>query len=117
MAVSLCFAVLISLIFSRSVRIFRTDFAVYRTLGITRRVSARSLYVQMALIFLPTLLLLPILSWVAAVVPGSTLPLVSVGNYIFIEAMLLLIVELVALGFNRGVRGQSIRKSLGRGTR
>lgn len=59
--ISALFAALISLIFSRSVKIFQTDFAVYRTLGISGKISSRSLYVQMGIIFLPTLLLLPLI--------------------------------------------------------
>lgn len=114
---SLLFAVLISVIFMRSVKIFKADFAVYRTLGISRKISSSSLYIQMALIFLPTLVLLPIVSLVATLTPFSTIPFISVDKYVFIELMLLLIVECVALGFNRSINGQSIRKSLRRGSK
>lgn len=116
-AASLLFAMLISVIFMRSVKIFQADFAVYRTLGISRKISSSSLYVQMALIFLPTLVLLPIVSLIVTLTPFSTLPFISVGNYFFVEFMLLLIVECVALGFNRSINGQSIRKSLRRGSK
>lgn len=116
-AVSLLIGVLISIIFMRSVRIYQTDFAVYRTLGIPNKVSSRSLYVQMAFIFLPTLLLLPLVSLIAAAVPGSSLAFISIGNYLFIELMLFFIVELVAFGFNKSINGQSIRKSLRRGSK
>ena len=71
----------------------------------------------MAFIFLPTLVLLPLVSLVATLIPASTFEFISIGNYIFIEAMLLLIVELVAFGFNKGINGQSIRKSLKRGSK
>lgn len=114
-AVCLLFAALISVIFGRSVKVFQTDFAVYRTLGISSRVSSRSLYVQMALIFLPTVVLLPLVSLIAATVPGSGIAFIPAGNYCFIEIMLFLIVELVAFGFNRAMGRQSIRKSLRRG--
>lgn len=116
-AVCLLFAALISVIFGRSVKVFQTDFAVYRTLGISSKISARSLYIQMALIFLPTLVFLPLVSLVAAMIPGSGISFISAGNYIFIELMLLLIVECVAVGFNRTIGGQSIRKSLRRGSK
>lgn len=116
-AVSLLFAVLISVIFMRSVKIYKADFAVYRTLGISSKISSRSLYIQMLFIFLPTLVLLPLVSLVATVIPGSGLAFVSVGNYFFIEIMMLLIVEFVAFGFNRSIKGQSIRKSLRRGSK
>ena len=59
-AASLLVGVLIGIIFMRSVKIYQADFAVYRTLGIPNKVSSRSLYIQMALIFLPTLVLLPL---------------------------------------------------------
>ena len=108
---------LISVIFMRSVKIFQADFAVYRTLGISRKISSRSLYVQMALIFLPTLVLLPAVSLIATLMPFSSLPFISAGNYFFVEFMLLLIVECVAFGFNRNINGQSIRKSLRRGSK
>ena len=115
-AASLLVGVLIGIIFMRSVKIYQADFAVYRTLGIPNKVSSRSLYIQMVLIFLPTLVLLPLVSLVAAVIPGSSLAFISAGNYFFIEVMLLLIVELVAFGFNKSLNGQSIRKSLRRGS-
>lgn len=116
-AASLLFGILISIIFMRSVKIYQTDFAVYRTLGIPSKVSSRSLYIQMALIFLPTLVLLPLVSLIATVIPGSSLAFISIGNYLFIELMLLLIVEFVAFGFNKSINGQSIRKSLRRGSK
>lgn len=115
--ICLLVAALISVIFGRSVRIYQTDFAVYRTLGISSKISSRSLYIQMALIFLPTLVLLPLVSLVAALIPGLGMAFMSAGNYVFIEAMLLLIVELVAFGFNRTIRGKSIRKTLRRGSK
>ena len=116
-AVSILFGILISIIFMRSVKIYKTDFAVYRTLGISGKTASRSLYVQMLLTFLPTLLLLPIASLIAASMPASGLTMISAGNYVFIELMLLLIVELVAFGFNKSLSGQSIRKSLRRGSK
>ena len=116
-AVCLLFAALISVIFGRSVRVFQTDFAVYRTLGISSKISSRSLYIQMALIFLPTIVFLPLVSLIAAVIPGGGIALISAGNYFFIEIMLFLIVEFVAFGFNRAINGQSIRKSLRRGSK
>ena len=116
-AVSLLIGVLIGIIFMRSVKIYQADFAVYRTLGIPNKVSSRSLYIQMALIFLPALVMLPLVSLIAAIIPGSSLTFISVGNYFFIEVMLLLIVELVAFGFNKSLNGQSIRKSLRRGSK
>jgi len=115
--ICLLFAALISVIFGRSVKVFRTDFTVYRTLGISSRISSRSLYIQMAFIFLPTLVLLPLVSLAAAMIPGGGIVLISAGDYFFIEAMLLLIVEFVAFGFNRAIGGQSIRKSLRRGSK
>ena len=71
----------------------------------------------MALIFLPTLILLPVVSLIAASVPGSGMPLISGFEWFFIELILLLVVELVAAGFSRSVRSRSIRKSLKRGSK
>ena len=116
-AISFCFAMIISIIFMRSIKIYQTDFTVYRTLGISRRISSRSLYIQMALMFVPTLFLLPLISLVATVIPGSGMTFISLGNYIFIEILMLLIVEIVAYGFNKNISGQSIRKSLRRGSK
>ena len=115
--ISLCLAMIISIIFMRSVKIFQSDFAVYRTLGIPNKVSSRSLYIQMLLVFLPTLVLLPLVSLIAAVIPSSTMAFISVGSYFFIEILLLIIVEFVAFGFNKSLSGQSIRKSLRRGSK
>ena len=116
-AAGVVFALLISMIFMRSVRIYATDFAVYRTLGISSKVSSRSLYVQMVLIFLPTIVLLPIISLIATVIPGSGMAFIGAFEWFFIELILLIIVELVALGFNRSLKGTSIRKSLKRGSK
>jgi ABC-type lipoprotein export system ATPase subunit len=113
--VGICLAVLISVIFMRSVKIYQTDFTVYRTLGISRRISSRSLNIQMALIFLPTLVLMPLVSLIAAVMPGSTMAFIGIGEYLFIEIMMLLIVEFVAFGFNKSIKGQSVRTGLRRG--
>ena len=71
----------------------------------------------MALIFLPALVLLPLVSLIATVIPGSSLTFISVGNFFFIEVMLLLIVEIVAFGFNKSLNGKSIRKTLRRGSK
>ena len=116
-AVSLLFGVLISIIFMRSVKIYQADFNVYRTLGIPNKVSSRSLYIQMFMIFIPTLVLLPLVSLVATVIPGSGFTFISAWNFAFIELMLFIIVELVAFGFNKSINGQSIRKSLRRGSK
>ncbi len=115
--VCILFAALISVIFGRSVKVFQTDFAVYRTLGISTYISSRSLYVQMILIFLPTIVLLPLVSFIASVIPGAGITFISMPNYFFIEIMLLLIVLFVAFGFNKQIRGQSIRASLRRGSK
>ena len=116
-AAGIVFAGLISVIFIRSVRIYATDFAIYKTLGIPSSVSTHSLYIQMALIFLPTLILLPIVSLIAASIPGSGMPLISGFEWFFTEFILLLVVELVAAGFSRSVKNRSIRKSLRRGSK
>ena len=117
MAAGVVFAMLISMIFMRSVRIYAIDFAVYRTLGISSKVSSRSLYVQMAFIFLPTIVLLPIISLIATVIPGSGMAFIGVFEWFFIELILLIIVELVAFGFHHSLKGTSIRKSLKRGSK
>ena len=92
-------------------------FRSYKTLGIPSKVALKSLYVQMLLIFLPTPVLLPLISLIAAVIPGSTIGFISLGNFLFIELMLLLIVELVAFGFSRSINNRSIRGSLRRGSK
>ncbi len=116
-AASILFSVLISIIFMRSVKVFKADFAVYRTLGISRVVSSKSLYIQMFLIFLPSILLLPLVSLIATIIPGSFIKFISFGNYLFVEVMLLLIVEVVAFGFNKSINSKSILKSLSRGSK
>lgn len=113
--ICILFAILVSIIFGRSVKVFQTDFQVYRTLGISSKISSKSLYIQMLMIFLPTLVLLPLVSLAAAFIPGSSITFISFGNYFFIEAMLLLIVELVAVSFHRSISGKSIRKGLSKG--
>ena len=116
-AVSILFGMLIVVIFMRSVKIYQSDFAVYNTLGISRKTSSRSLYMEMFFIFLPTVILLPLVSLIVTILPGSELTFISFGNYVFIELMILLIVEMVAFLFNKSINSQSIRKSLKRGSK
>ena len=116
-AVSILFGMLIVVIFMRSVKIYQSDFAVYKTLGISRKTSSRSLYMEMFFIFLPTVILLPLVSLIVTILPGSELTFIGFGNYIFIELMILLIVEMVAFLFNKSINSQSIRKSLKRGSK
>ena len=71
----------------------------------------------MFMIFIPTLVLLPLVSLVATAIPGSGFTFISAWNFAFIELMLFIIVELVAFGFNKSINGQSIRKSLRRGSK
>ena len=115
--ISLLFAALISVIFGRTVKVFISDFAVYKTLGISQKISSMSLYIQMLFIFLPTVILLPIISLVTTIWPGSIISFISLGNYIFIEIMILIIVEFVAYRFNKSIIGKSIRTSLKRGSK
>ena len=115
--ISLLFAALISVIFGRTVKVFMSDFAVYKTLGISQKISSMSLYIQMLFIFLPTVILLPIISLVTTIWPGSIMSFISLGNYIFIEIMILIIVEFVAYRFNKSIIGKSIRTSLRRGSK
>ena len=115
--ISILFGMLIVVIFMRSVKIYQSDFAVYKTLGISRKTSSLSLYTEMFFIFLPTVVLLPLVSLIVTLIPGSPLTFISFGNYIFIELMILLIVEMVAFMFNKSLNSQSIRKILKRGTK
>ncbi len=108
-------AALISVIFSRSVKVFQTDYAVYRTLGISNKISSLSLHVQMTLIFLPTIILLPLISLITVLIPNLNIGFITIGDYLFIEIMLLLIVQFVAFTFNKSINSQSIRKTLRRG--
>ena len=71
----------------------------------------------MLYLFIPTLILLPIVSYISTIIPGSNITFISLGNYIFVEIMMLLIVELVAFSFNKNLNSQSIRKSLRRGSK
>ena len=116
-AISILFGMLIVVIFMRSVKVYQSDFAVYKTLGISRKVSALSLYLEMAFIFLPNIVLLPIVSLISVAIPGSNITMISFGNYLFIELMLLFIVEMVAVTFNKSINRESIRKSLKRGSK
>lgn len=113
--ISTMFSILICAIFMRTVKIYSSDFAVYKTLGISRDVSSKSLYMQMFFVFIPTLILLPVVSIILSLIPGSNFRIISIGNYLFIEALMLLIVEIVAIGFNKSINNQSIRMSLRRG--
>lgn len=109
--------VLVSVIFSKNVGVLSSDFAIYRTLGISREHAKMSLYIQMLFVFLPNIILLPILSLVATVIPNSTVKFISPVNYIVIELMMLIIVEVVAFRFNKKIFKTSIRKSLSRGSK
>ena len=114
---SICFALLVNLIFSRSVKVYQSDFAIYKTLGISNKISSKSLYIQFLIIFIPTLIILPITSLIATIIKNSNLTFISISNYLIIELILLLIVAIVTYGFNRSIKNESIRKSLKRGSK
>lgn len=114
---SVLLAAVLYAIFMRSIKIYLSDFAIYKTLGISSRVSQASLYVQMVLIYLPTLVLLPIISLIATKIKYLALPFISVGNYFFIEGLLLFIILFVAYGFNKGIARSKISQVLRRGSK
>lgn len=109
--------ILVSIIFAKNVGVLSGDFAIYRTLGISRRDAKASLYIQMLFIFLPNIILLPLVSLIATIIPNSTLSFISPWNYLIIEAIMLAIVEIVAFRFNKKIFKTSIRKSLSRGSK
>lgn len=114
---SILLAAILFIIFMRSINVFLADFSIYKTLGIPSNVSANSLYIQMFLIFIPTLVLLPIISLIACNIKALALPFISIGNYLFIEALLLVIVMFVAFGFNRNLARSKISDTLRRGSK
>lgn len=114
---SLLLAAILYMIFSKSINVFLSSFSIYKTLGISNKVSSSSLYVQNILIFLPTLILLPIVSFIFTNSKTLALPFISIGNYIFIEALILLIVILVTYGFNKSITKSKITESLRRGSK
>ncbi len=116
-ALSVLLAAILFVIFMKSVKIYLADFAIYKTLGISSNVSRKSLYVQMTLIFIPTLVLLPIISIIATKIKSLALPFISIGNYLFIEALLLGIVLFVAYGFNKNMAKSKISQVLRRGSK
>lgn len=115
--ITLCLSAIIAIIFMRSMQIFKTEFSIYKTLGIKRIVSSLSFYMQMLLIFLPTLILLPILSLVVALVPYLSFTFIGIGSYILIESLVLAVVMVVAFSFSKQVSSETVRSSLNRGTR
>ena len=115
--VTFCFAMIIGIIFIRSVKIFKADFTIYRTLGISKKISNKSLYIQMIFIFVPNLIWLPIISYISLLIPGLDFTFISLFNFFFIETMLLLIVMSVAYGFNKMINSKSIGSNLKRGTK
>lgn len=113
----LVFAALVSIIFMRSARIFKSDFAIYKTLGIKRSVSKKALYVQFILTYLPIIVLLPIVALICAIIPGSTISFISVADYLFIVLMLFLVVLFVSYLFNKSINNKTILRTLSRGSR
>ncbi len=116
-AISVILAAVLFVIFMRSIRIYRSDFAIYKTLGISSFISKGSLYVQMVLTFVPTLVLIPIVSYFSTMIKSFTLTYLSFGNYLFIELLILLIVLLVAYGFNKNMNKSKISQVLRRGSK
>ncbi len=114
---SLLLAVILYMIFSRSINVFLSSFSIYKTLGISSRVSSSSLYVQNILIFIPTLVLLPIVSVIGMRSKTLALSFISFGNYLFIEALILLIVVIVTYGFNKALSKSKISDTLRRGSK
>lgn len=115
--ISLILAAVLFVIFMRSIRIYLSDFAIYKTLGIQSFVSKGSLYVQMLLTFLPTLVLIPLVSYFSTMIKSLSLSFISVGNYIFIELLILLIVLFVGYGFNKNMNRSKISQVLRRGSK
>ncbi len=115
--ISLILAAVLFVIFMRSIRIYLSDFAIYKTLGIQSFVSKGSLYVQMLLTFLPTLVLVPLVSYFSTMIKSLSLSFISVGNYIFIELLILLIVLFVGYGFNKNMNRSKISQVLRRGSK
>lgn len=115
--VSIILAAVLFVIFMRSIKIYQTDFAIYKTLGISSSISKGSLYIQLLLTYLPTLIILPLLSLLSTLIKSLALPIISVGNYIFIELLILLIVVLVAYGFNKNMNKAKISQALRRGSK
>ncbi len=115
--ISLILAAVLFVIFMRSIRIYLSDFAIYKTLGIQSFVSKGSLYVQMILTFLPTLLLVPLLSFFSTMIKSLSLSFISFGNYFFIELLILLIVLFVGYGFNKNMNRSKISQVLRRGSK
>lgn len=112
-----CLSALIVVIFMRSMQIFKNEFAIYKTLGINDKVSKLSFYFQMMLIFIPSIFIIPLVSY--AVTLSSSIPLVFIdlSSYILIECLVLSIVLIVAYSFSHQVSKQSVRSTLSRGTR
>lgn len=115
--ISIILAAVLFVIFMRSIKIYQSDFAIYKTLGISSSISKGSLYVQLLLTYIPTLIVLPILSLLSTLIKSLALPIISVGNYIFIEFLILLIVILVAYGFNKNMNKAKISQVLRRGSK
>lgn len=114
---SLLLAVILYMIFSRSINVFLSSFSIYKTLGISSNVSSSSLYVQNILIFIPTLILLPIVSTICTHIKALALSFISISNYIFIELLILLIVIIVTYGFNKALSKSKITDTLRRGSK
>ena len=115
--VSIILAAVLFVIFMRSIKIYQADFAIYKTLGISSSISKGSLYIQLLLTYLPTLIILPLISLLSTLIKSLALPIISVGNYIFIELLILLIVVLVAYGFNKNMNKAKISQALRRGSK
>ncbi len=114
---SVILAAVLFVIFMRTIKIYQSDFAIYKTLGIPSSVSKGALYIQMVLTFLPTLILLPLISYFSTMIKGLSLSFISVGNYFFIEVLILLIVFFVAYGFYKNMNRSKISHLLRRGSK
>ncbi len=114
---SIILAAVLFVIFMRTIKIYQSDFAIYKTLGIPSQVSKGALYVQMVLTFLPTLILLPLISYFSTKIKGFSLSFISVGDYFFIEILILLIVLFVAYGFYKNMNRSKISHLLRRGSK
>ena len=115
--ISLMLAIILYIIFKRSIRVYSSDYAIYKTLGISNDVSNKSLYVQMILIYVPTLILLPLISLLSTNIKSLSLPFINLFNYLFIEILILLIVLMVAYSFNKASKKEKISVSLRRGSK
>ena len=109
-------ALFIRLVFSRALAADKADVAIFRSMGIKRAVIKKSMYTQVSISSLISIVVAIAFCLAMYLSPASEyLPFLPWWSYLVILGGVAFIVLRTARAFNKKIFGQSVRKNMGRG--